>query len=408
MKTFLDAAEAERKILLEKVTQRNKTIHQLTHHLHSLQAMIQMQPGTQSGLSEEAILAAEVTFEKSKMDPAPWVPTSTGDRTDRTSTNTSINSQNPSFSFCPGASYNDVAFAQHITASLQPYRGEPLVLPSRDTSQQSAMGVDGRWRGGRPGTSSTSAPSSPSPSLQRSFLMNSGAQNVQQMQDACDAPFSSSPLLGHRAGARGAEKRSSGDLLPQSCSQRNERQQQQEEVGEEKSWIRAGENKIGRRTYSKSPTTPSSVSYGRTVVLPWRGPSYPPLHIATRSRDDEGYREDRQGQGQGRVPYIGSRERERVRGEVEHSSGGHADDFERRRWIESESASARASANMTTPAVRPLMQSVLTTDNATLIDRNRDRGRNRERKRDTVGDSDEGYEERRFSYRYSNGDRSSP
>lgn len=396
MKAFLDAAEAERKILLEKVTQRNKTIHQLTHHLHSLQAMVHMQPGSQSGLSEEAILAAEVTFEKSKMDPAPWVPTSAGDRTDRTSANTSINSHNPSLSFCPGASYNDVAFAQHITASLQPYRGEPLVLPSRDTSPLSAMGVDGRWRGGRPGNSSTSAPSSPS--LQRPSLIDCGAQNVQQMQDACDAPFSSSPLLGHRAGARGAEKRSSGDLLHQSCNQRNERLQRQEEVGEEKSWKRAGDDEIGRRTYSKSPTTPSSVSYGRTVVLPWQEPSYPPLHIAARSRDDEGYREDRQGQ----VPYIGSRERERVRGEVEHSSGGHADDFERRRWIESESASARASANMTTPSVRPSMQSVLTTD----VDRNGERRRDRER--DAVGDSDEGYEERRFSYRYSNGDRSSP
>ena len=407
MKAFLDAAEAERKILLEKVTQRNKTIHQLTHHLHSLQAMVQTQPGTQSGLSEEAMLAAEVSFEKSKMDPAPWVPTSTGDRSDRTSTNTSINSHNPSFSFCPGASYNDVAFAQHITASLQPYRGEPLVLPSRDTSPQSAMGVDGRWRGGRPGNSSTSAPSSPS--LQRSYLMDSGAQNVQQMQDARDAPFSSSPLLDHRAGARGAEKRSSGDLLHQSYSQRNERQQQQEEVGdEEESWKRAGENEIGRRTYSKSPTTPSSVSYGRTIVLPWQGPSYPPLHTATHGRDVEGYREDRQGQGQ--VPHIGSRERERVRGEVEYSSGGHADDFERRRWIESESASARASANMTTPSVHPLMQSILATDNATPIDKNRDRdrGRERDRERDTVGNSDEGYEERRFCYRYSNGDRSSP
>lgn len=376
--------------------------------------MLQTQPVTQSGLSEEAILAAEVSFEKSKMDPAPWVPTSTGDRTDRTSTNTSFNSHNPSsFSFCPGASYNDVAFAQHITASLQPYRGEPLVLPSRDASPQSAMGVDGRWKGGRPCNSSTSAPSSPS--LQRSSLMDSGAQNVQQMQDARDAPFSSSPSLGHRAGARGAEKRSSGDLLHQSYSQRNERQRQQEEVGDEvESWKRAGENEIGRRTYSKSPSTPASVSYGRTVVLPWQGPSYPPLHAATHSRDVEGYREDRQGQGQ--VPYIGSRERERerVRGEVEQSSGGHADDFERRRWIDSESepasASARASANMTTPSVRPLMQSVLTTDNATLIDRNRDRGREsgRDRDRDTVGDSDEGYEERRFSYRYSNGDGSSP
>ena len=171
-------SEADKKVLIEKIAQRNKTIHQLTHHLHSLQALTHM-PQTQCMLSEEAMLAAEVTFEKDRMDPAPWEPTSSGDRTDRmnmtASTNTSMNSSSPQLSpyHHHQGSLSGVAFAHHITASLPSYRGEPLVLPAWDLLEQSAVEGNRVRRDGAPVTTSSSTPS-PSPFLRRSSAVVRG------------------------------------------------------------------------------------------------------------------------------------------------------------------------------------------------------------------------------------------
>jgi hypothetical protein len=439
LKAFLDVAEAEKKVLIEKITQRNKTIHQLTHHLHSLQALTHM-PQTQYGLSEEAMLAAEVTFEKDRMDPAPWEPTSSGDRTDRmnmtASTNTSMNSTSPLLSPYHQGSLSGVAFVHHVTASLPPYRGEPLVLPAWNLLEQSEIEGDRVRRDGAPVTTYSSTPS-PSPSLRRSSAVargDRGAQSTQGYRDADTFPAtaytanlyrpysnsnppsssSSSPSWSRSPnnGVEESERRSNSDLLQTSYSHRGgagaggeqqEREQQlyqqqqgEQEQEEEERWIRAGDRDrdIGRKSYSKSSTTPSSLGQGRTVVLSWQGQgqgqrqgsSCPPLHAARQCRDVEGYREVRQ------APYIGCKERDRDRDrakeEDEHSGSRCRGEIEGARWIESDAASE----DIRTHSVHPLMDSVSTAD--TVTDNAREKGRERGK--------EGGSGAQRYKYRYSN------
>ena len=423
-------SEAEKKVLIEKIAQRNKTIHQLTHHLHSLQALAHMQPQTQYRLPEEAMLAAEVTFEKDRMDPAPWEPTSSGDRTDRmnmtASTNTSMNSS--SLLLSPHhhhqGSLSSVAFAHHVTASLPHYRGDPLVLPAWDLLEQSTIEGDRVRRDGAPVTTSSSTPSSPSPPLWRSSAVDSGAQSTQGYRDAdtfpapaytansyrpyrnSSPPSSSSPSLSRSPNIRveECERRSNSHLLQTSRSHRGgggvqqererqlyQQQQQGEQVGEEEErWVR--DRDIGRKSYSKSPTTSSSLGHGRTVVLSWQGQgpgqgltSCPPLHAARHSRDMEGYREDRQ------APYIGCRERDRdrARGQDEHSSSRYGGDIEGGGWMESDAASG----DMSTYSAHPLIDSVLTADTVTLADTDNAREKDR---------AEGGNGAQRYKDRYSN------
>jgi hypothetical protein len=443
LKAFLDVSEAEKKVLIEKIAQRNNTIHQLTHHLHSLQALTHM-PQTQYRLSEEAMLAAEVTFEKDRMDPAPWEPTSSGDRTDRmnmtASTNTSMNSSSPLLSpyHHHQVSLSGVAFAHHVTASLPPYRGEPLVLPAWDLLEQSAIEGNRVRRDGVPVTTSPSTPS-PSRSLHRSSAVDRGdrgAKSIHGCRDADTSPApaytanshrpyinsnppsssSSSPLPSPWTATRSSnlrveesERRSNTDLLQSSYSHRGgaggrvqqlyQQQQQQhgeQEQEEEERWIRAGDRDrdVGRKSYSKSPTTPSSLGHGRTVVLSWQGQeqgkgqgqgsSCPPLHAVRHCRDVEGYREVRQ------APYIGCRDRDRDRAkeEDEHSGSRYRGNPDGR-WIESDAASE----DMSTHSAHPLMDSVLTADTVTLADTDNAREKDRERG---------GNGAQKYKHRYSN------
>lgn len=430
--------------MIEKIAQRNKTIHQLTHHLHSLQALTHM-PQTQYRLSEEAKLAAEVTFEKDRMDPAPWEPTSSGDRTDRmnmtASTNTSMNSSSPLLSpyHHHQGSLSGVAFAHHVTASLPPYRGDPLVLPAWDLLEQRSIDGDRVWRDGAPVATSSSTPS-PIPTLRRTSAVARGAKDYRDADTSpataytanshrpysnSNPPSSSSPsssplpspwtsTRSSNIRAEESERRSNTDLLQSSYSHRGgaaagagvqqlyQQQQggQEQEEEEEERWIRAGDRDrdrdIGRKSHSKSPTTPSSLGHGRTVVLSWQGQgqgqrqgsSCPPLHAARHGRDVEGYREVRQ------APYIGCRDRDRDRAkeEDEHSDNRYRGDIEGGRWIESDAASE----DMSTHSVHPLMDSVLTADTVTLADT--DNAREKDRERGKEG----GNGPQRYKYRYAN------
>lgn len=122
--------------MLDELDQKNKTIHQLTHHLHALQSTAH-RPGGGGGTREEQ-LTAEIEREKARMDPAPWETNNVGDRTDRLSAtaNSTYSAYVHTDAAGVRASHMDDAFARTLTSSLKPYRSEQLVLPSADRERE--------------------------------------------------------------------------------------------------------------------------------------------------------------------------------------------------------------------------------------------------------------------------------
>ena len=291
-----------------------KTIHQLTHHLHTLQGQ---DPAKRSHSEQrEALLAAEVTLEMSMMAPAPLESISVGDRGDRMSLrgdniNTTgrgdrvgvtssmsnirdardMNMSNTDDmidgreggavrgwgAFAP----SDQAFAMSLSSRLPPYRPDPLVLPSFSLSPKPYSSVETVRATPRSGVE----------------VGRGGGERAER---------------GERGGREGGLRNEMSFLLPTSSyppsapyNSRNntnntdvDRGAQEEEEEEEKGYE--------PRAYYKAATAGHINSTHRSIP---RSPRAPDTHSGYQNTSEKGVKEEKAGRG-GREARGGGEEKE--------------------------------------------------------------------------------------------------
>ena len=226
---------------MQKLDQRNKTIHQLTHHLHSLQGC---EP-TNRSIEEQrgAQFAADVSHEMNNMPPAPWESFSVGHRGN-------------------APCHADVAFTHTMKSTLAPYRSNPVVLPSASPYYNT------RWAKGDSEGQGPYDTTEYSTSLNREenddlmeILRGQSPHPAMSTRQSLSIPFAL-PYNAVTAEGRGLtdqNKSSSGRF-------------RQSEI-EEKGSAMYGDF----APTARSPITPSAHSYGQTLVLPWQNPSIFPM-----------------------------------------------------------------------------------------------------------------------------------
>jgi hypothetical protein len=327
----------------------------------------------------------------SRIDPAPWEPTSAGDRTDRMGSmgrsgnlNTSLNtglSVGDRQGQGPGSNHIDTAFAYTVAAALPPYRGESLVVPS--SSYTTSYHREGKRSGGERDRDRDSVSRAISPPRVSSSDPNLGGVDgtpqgfrgpTSKSLNRLSGPRSSSSPRSRASRLRDDPYRAStGGMMQHSGSEDREDSEEEE----------------AQRIYrgSSHPLTPSAVSHGRTVIMPWQTPYNRGAYQGDTSGPGQGYR-GRERRGGGRdIDVDNERDRDRER---EGDRQGRAYRYHRggvsvvrARDVDVGRENHRVDyvndneAENISHASLPSVQSQLTTDTATMI--NRERNRERER-----------------------------
>lgn len=230
------------------------------------------------------MMAAEVSMAMSQMAPTPWDATSAGNRQSRMSVSSSVDAGLRGWDPSP----SDTAFTHMMTASVPPYRSDPLVLPSSSLFPASFSNSLETGRGG-------SGPGIRRP-LNASFtaLNNTEVEEDKDKEDEESSPYyyrpaSAGPILStHR----------SLSMLPLSAPQKSHSPRGLAEfrrstgsiptMSESEDEVK-GDGEASRDINigfaAKSPITPSGLSHSRTVVLPWQNPFPLPLYPGTRERE---------------------------------------------------------------------------------------------------------------------------
>ena len=249
---------------MQKLDQRNKTIHQLTHHLHSLQGC---EP-TNRSIEEQrgAQFAADINHEMSNMAPAPWDSFSPGHRGNRMNLSTRPEASGLVYNGYEGNAlcHADVAFTHTMTSTLPPYRSNQVVLPSASPYHSVRLTKgDGEGQGPHDTTGACTnlnrEENDEILEILRSHSPHPAMSTRQSLSMPPVSPYSALTIEGRGLVDR---NKSSGERFRQSESEEEEK----------------GSAKYGDfAPTSRSPITPSAHSYGQTLVLPWQNPFIFPI-----------------------------------------------------------------------------------------------------------------------------------